>query len=75
MKPVKSDDTETMYKVKIKQTFTGFKSYGNFGCVAFKNQTVTFKKLFHLGCWLPELSKLYMCKTYYSVLKPNLEKL
>ena len=45
IKPLKSDDTETMYELKNKSSFTGFKPHGNIGCLAFKNQTVTFKKL------------------------------
>ena len=34
-----------MYKLQIKSTYTGFKSFGNFDCLAFKNQTVTFQKI------------------------------
>ena len=42
IKPTQPDDTETMHKLQNKPTLTGFKSYGNYDCVDFKNQTVNY---------------------------------
>ena len=61
---MKSDDAETMYKSKNKSIFTGLISYGNFNCVAFKNQTVTLRKPIYLGFCLLETSRDHMCKIY-----------
>ena len=44
IKSVKSDDTQTIFKFRNKSTFLGFKSYGNFDCLALRNQTITFEK-------------------------------
>ena len=41
-----SGDTETVYLLKIKSTFTGFESYDNFDFLALRYQTVTFEKPF-----------------------------
>ena len=41
--PVCSGDTETMYKLQNKSVISVIKSFGNFDCLAFKNQTATFK--------------------------------
>ena len=60
IKPVKSNDIETLYKLQIKSTFTGFKFYGSFDCLAFKNQTVTFRKQINLGYCVLEFTKLYV---------------
>ena len=44
LKPLKSDDTETMYNLKSRSTLTGSKFFGAFNCLAFKTQTVNFEK-------------------------------
>ena len=44
-KPRKFDEAETLYILQIKSTFTGFKSYGCFDCLAFRLQTKTFKNI------------------------------
>ena len=49
IKPVKSDGIQLIEIIIIKSTFRGFKSYGNFDCLAFKNQTISFKEPNFLG--------------------------
>ena len=49
LKPNNCDDVSIMYQLRNKKTFTGFKSYDNFDCLAFKHQTVTFNKPKYLG--------------------------
>ena len=44
IKPVKIDDTETMYQLQNKSKFTRFQIFGNPDCLAFQSQTVAFKQ-------------------------------
>ena len=75
IKTVKSHDTETLFKHEDKSTITRFIFYGNFDCLALKNQTVTFKKSIYLDVCVLDFSKLHMYKTYCNILKPTLEDL
>ena len=45
---------ETKYKIQKEATFTRVNFYGNFDCLAFENQTVTFKRPIYLGFCVPE---------------------
>ena len=36
IKPIIPDDTETMYKLQNKSAFTGYMSFSNSDCLAFK---------------------------------------
>ena len=72
-KPRKVTHTEKMCELQTKRTFTGFKFFVNFGCLAFKNQTVTFEKPMYLGTCVLEFFKSDMYETYYNIWKPHLQ--
>ena len=43
IKPVESDDTETMIERQNKSTFAGFVTHGSLDCFAFKCQSVALE--------------------------------
>ena len=49
IKPVKSDDTETMIERQNESRFTGFVTHGKLYWFAFKNQTVAFENPIYLS--------------------------
>ena len=43
IKPVKSDDPETMYRLQKTSTFVGFETFDKFDCFASQNEILTFE--------------------------------
>ena len=69
---IKSDDTQEMYEKKSKTAITGFKSYHNFDCLAFKNQTLTYRQPINLAFRVLGYFELFMYENPYNVSQPNL---
>ena len=75
VRPVRSDDTETMYFCLKKTTNTGFKSYSISGSLPIKNQTVGLTKPTNSRLCALEISKLQKYLTYSIVKELNLTDL
>ena len=69
IKRSKSEDTDTLYKIQNKSTFTTSKYGGYFDCLALRNQTVFFEKSTHEECCLLEISKFHLNKSFLQKFK------
>ena len=52
-----------------------FKFYGNFDCLAFKNQVPFFEKSIFLSCCEVKFYKLLLSTLYYNTIETNVEDL
>ena len=73
IRPLKLDDTETMYKKPKK--IAGFKSLSNFDCLVLKKPTVTFETPMYIGFFVPEFPEFRKSKTAENKINTNLEGL
>ena len=60
-------------KAVSKPTCKDVISYENYTLIEFYKKEIQYDKPIYLGCTVLELSKLYMYKFFYDVLKPSLE--